>query len=217
MRPRLGGVLAQSLRKGAGAVVAGIQRTAQLDLSDRATLVASSQGAALSDSHFLALAASADALRDQQRWLEAEAAYAAALRLYPWERSYWIQRGHMAKEQGEFERAEIAYRTACALGAKPSDVAEHLRFAMARNGCDEGQSPIRFHVERPAALQVPGEPDVAAFGRLLWQVGGIADEHVLQLLRRCATCDDLVAAMCSDTRFERANRSWLELVDENEL
>lgn len=217
MKQRLGGGFAQSLRKGAGAVVSGMQRIAQVDLSDRAALVTSSQTAALSDSRFLAFTASADTLRDQQRWLEAEAAYAAALRLHPWERSYWVQRGHMAKEQEAFERAEIAYRTACALGAKPSDVVEHLRFVMARNGCDEGQAPIRFHVEGPAAQQVPGEPDVAVFGRLLWQVGGISDEHVLKLLRRCATCDDLVVAMCSDTRFERANRIWLELVEEHEL
>lgn len=217
MKPGLGGRLARSLRKGAGAVTAGMQRTAQLDFSDRAALVASSQAAALSDSRFLAHTASADALRDQQRWLEAEAAYTAALRLYPWERTYWVQRGHMAKEQGAFERAEIAYRTACANGAEPSDVVEHLRFVMARAGCDEGQSPIRFYVDGPTALQVPGEPDVAAFGRLLWQVGGIADEHVLHLLRRCATCDELVVEMCRDTRFERANRAWLEQVEEHEL
>lgn len=217
MKPRLSGGLAKSLRKSGGAVVTGMQRAAHVDFLDRATLVASSQAVALSDSHFLAHVGTADALRDQQRWQEAEASYAAALRLYPWERSYWVQRGHMAKEQEAFERAEIFYRTACALGAKPSDVVEHLRFIMAKAGCDEAQSPIRFHIEGPAALQVPGEPDVAALGRLLWQVGGIADHHILHLLRRCPTCDDLVVAMCGDTRFERANRIWLELVGEHEL
>ena len=216
MKPRLGGGLAKSLRKGAGAVVAGI-RAAHLDMSDRAALVASAHAAALSDSRFMAHVGKADTLRDQQRWQEAEASYAAALRLHPWQRGFWVQRGHMAKEQEAFDRAEIAYRTACALGAKPTDVVEHLRFVMARSGCDETQYPIRFYVEGPAALQVPGEPDVAAFGRLLWQVGGIADVHTLQLLRRCATCDELVVAMCSDTRFERANRSWLEMVGEHEL
>ncbi|WP_421852531.1 hypothetical protein [Novosphingobium sp.] len=217
MKPRLGGGLAKSLRKSAGAVVAGIGRAADIDMTDRASLVASSQAAALGDSRFAAQIATADSLRDQQRWAEAEAAYAAALRLYPWERSYWVQRGHMAKEQNAFDRAEIAYRTACAFGAQPSDVIEHLRFVMARSGCDEGQAPIRFHTEGSGALQVPGEPDVAVFGRLLWQVGGIADHHTLDLLRRCGSCDELVVAMVQDTRFERANRIWLELVGEHEL
>lgn len=217
MKQGLGGGLAKSLRKSAGAVVAGISRNASVDMTDRASLVTSSQAAALADSRFLGHIGNADALRDQQRWAEAEAAYSAALRLYPWECSYWVQRGHMAKEQGAFDRAEIAYRTACAYGARPGDVAEHLLFVMARNGCNESQAPIRFFVEGPSALQVPGEPDIWAFGRLLWQVGGIADHHVLDLLRHCATCDELVVTMCRDTRFERANRIWLELIGENEL
>lgn len=217
MKPGLRGGLAKSLRKSAGAVVAGMSRVAELDMTDRATLVASSQAAALGDSKFTAQTAAADSLRDQQRWAEAEAAYAAALRLYPWERSYWVQRGHMAKEQNAFDRAEIAYRTACAFGARPIDVVEHLRFVMARSGCDEWQAPIRFHADGPGALQPPGEPDVAVFGRLLWQVGGISDQHTLDLLRRCGSCDELVVAMVQDTRFERANRIWLELVEEHEL
>ena len=217
VRQGFGGGLAKSLRKSAGAVVAGMSRRAEVDMTDRAALVSSSQAAALSDSRFTAQVGTADSLRDQQRWAEAEAAYAAALRLYPWERSYWVQRGHMAKEQNAFDRAEIAYRTACAYGAPPLDVVEHLRFVMARSGCDEGRAPIRFHVEGPAAFQVPGEPDIAVFARLLWQVGGVADHHVLDLLRRCATCDELVVAMVQDTRFERANRIWLELVGEQEL
>lgn len=217
MKVKLGGGLANSLRKSAGAVVQGMGRGPQVDLSDRSALLASSQAAALGDSKFLGQTGQADSLRDQQRWAEAEAAYAAALRMYPWECSYWVQRGHMAKEQNAFDRAEIAYRTACAFGARPGDVVEHLRFVMARAGCDEGQAPIRFAAAGPAALQVPGEPDVAVFGRLLWNVGGIADHHVLALLRRCGTCDELIVAMCQDTRFERANRLWLEVVGENEL
>lgn len=43
------------------------------------------------------------------------------------------------------------------------------------------------------------------------------DDDIIRFLRSCATLDDLMAAMIRDPRFERVNRSWLELVQEEEL
>lgn len=188
-----------------------------VDFADRARLVESSQQAALVDDRFVSHIRSADGLRDVGNWQAAEASYAAALSFYPYERSYWVQHGHMAKEQNEFARAEISYRTACALGAAPKDVVEHLRFVMERQCVDEGRFPIRFYRHGTAAQQTPAQPDVILLARLAWHVGGLADHDMIELLRTNATCDELFAAMIRDSRFERANRDWLELVREGEL
>lgn len=215
--PGFGGKLAKTLRKGAGAVAARAQNRVKPDLTSRDSLILSSQQAALTDSRFLAYVAQGDSLRDQQRWQEAEAAYAAALSIHPWERTYWVQRGHMAKEQQNFAGAEVAYRTACALGAAPPLFMEHLRFVMAQQHADLGVWPIHPYRAGPAARQAPAQPDVDILARLLWRVGGLSQEDMLRLLRTSSSCDELVATMCADPRFERANRDWLELVEEGEL
>ena len=190
---------------------------ALLDTASRAAVLASAQAAALADPAFGAHFARGDQARDAKDWALAESAYAAALGLYPYEASYWTQLGHMAKEQDRLTVAEIAYRTACALGAPPHDVVEHLRFVLGRQGIAEHRFPIRFPEPGPQAQQVPGRPDVIAFARLLWGVRTLDDGDLCDLLRRCGSLDALVAAMIRDPRFERANRDWLELVQEAEL
>ncbi|MFO6430930.1 hypothetical protein ACLBKT_12690 [Erythrobacter sp. W302b] len=204
-----------TVRAGAGTSVPG--RTSSVSRTSRQDLLESSQRAALSDARFLEHIERGDRARDVRNWLEAEAAYAAALDLYPYERSYWTQLGHMAKEQEAFVRAENAYRTACALGAAPQDVDPHLRFVMARQGLEEHRHPILHYKTGPQPQHVPGRPDVLACGRLLWGALGMDDEDIARFLRGCATLDELMAAMIRDPRFERANRSWLELVREEEL
>jgi len=180
-------------------------------------MIESGQGAAAGDSQFKAHASNGDRLRDQKQWAAAEAEYAAALALHPFERGYWVQHGHMAKEQEHFARAEISYRTACAFGAPAHDVLEHLRFVMGRQNAEEGRFPIRFYQPGPAAQRVPGKPDVTLLARLAWQVGAMDDQDMLTLLRSNANCDELFAQMIDDPRFERSNRVWLELVREDEL
>lgn len=217
MKRNLGSAFVGSVKKGAQSVIASAAGVATLDKTSRKTLVETSQRVALADSRFLSRVREGDAFRDQHLWDQAAAAYESALRLYPWERSYWVQLGHMTKEQKDFAKAEIAYRTACALGAPAHDVVEHLRFVMQRQGTAEHRWPIRFYRNADGHGDVPACPDVDVFGRLLWGVGGMSDLDMLQLLRACASLDDLVVAMCADSRFERANRSWLELVEEHEL
>jgi tetratricopeptide (TPR) repeat protein len=202
-------------RVGAATSVAG--RTSSLSRTSRQDLLESSQRAALGDARFREHVERGDRARDLRNWFEAEAAYAAALDLYPYERSYWTQLGHMAKEQESFVRAENAYRTACALGAAPQDVDPHLRFVMARQGLEEHRYPILHYKAGPQRRHVPGRPDVLACARLLWGALGMDDDDIARFLRGCASLDELVAAMIRDPRFERANRPWLELVREEEL
>lgn len=192
-------------------------RAPTLSYASRIDLLETSQNAALADSRFREHIERGDQARDLGDWVVAEAAYAAALDLYPYEHSYWTQLGHMAKEQERFVAAEIAYRTACALGALPQDVDAHLRYVLARQGLEEYRYPIRHREAGLQPRQVPGRPDVLAFARLLWGAHGMDDDDLARFLRQSATLDELAAAMIVDPRFERANRVWLELVEEDEL
>ncbi len=201
----------------ADATDARAARVLTISCNSRLELIETSQVAALTDPRFREFVERGDRARDQRNWIEAEAAYAAALNLYPYERSYWVQLGHMAKEQERFVAAEIAYRTACALGAAPQDVDTHLRFVLARQWIPEHRHPIRHFEAGPQPRQVPGRPDVLAYARMLWGASGMDDDDLVSFLRRYSTIDELVAAMIRDARFERANRPWLELVREEEL
>lgn len=206
-----------SVKKRAGRALPQVVSTPKVLLDDRRQMVESSQKAALSDREFQARVQRGDSMRDQGRWAEAAVAYAAALDEFPYERTYWIQLGHMAKEQGNYCGAEIAYRTACALGAPVHDVVDHLRFVLARQGIDEARYPIRLYRNAETCRQVPAKPDILCFARLLWGVRGMDEADLLTFLRDHDTCDELVAAMIRDPRFERTNREWLELVREDEL
>jgi len=193
------------------------RRVPALSFASRDALLDSAQAAALADPAFCALIARGDSLRDAGDWKPAADAYGEALKMYPYEASYWTQLGHMVKEQGYFALAEICYRTAAAFGAPPHDVQSHFVFVMERQGADQGRWPLRFR--EPVALhrQAPGRPDLLGLARLLWGALHVAEEEELALLRSCASLDELAAAMVADGRFEKANRVWLELVREGEL
>lgn len=188
-----------------------------LSFASRNALMESAQTAALADPAFCALVARGDTLRDAGDWKPAADAYGEALKLYPYEASYWTQLGHMLKEQGYFALAEIAYRTAAAFGAPAQDVRPHLLFVMERQGADPGRWPMRQREGGALHRQVPGRPDLLGLARLLWGALDVADDEQLALLRSCATLDDLAAAMIADPRFEKANRVWLELLRDGEL
>lgn len=198
-------------------VVARDQPYRAPSFNDRAKIVEQSQAAATSSRAFIEAVQKADGLRDVGNWHAAEASYAAALAMYPYQNGYWVQHAHMLKEQERFLEAEISYRTACAFGAPASDVVEHFRFVVGRLNIEEWRFPLRFYKSNDAARQVPGLPDIQAFARLVWHVGGVGAEDAALLLRRSGTCDELLATMIADARFERANRDWLSVVREGEL
>lgn len=176
-------------------------------VAGRGTMIETSQHRALQDQRFRALVMEGDWHRDARDWEKAERRYAAGLALYPYQRSYWVQHGHVCKENGLFERAEISYRTACAFGEPVQDVEDHLVFVMEQQGLDLYAYPAGFYRKGDAARQTPGRMDLDLFARALWRCGAVADGETVGLLRRHATCDDLLAAMVRDPRFVEARRA----------
>lgn len=171
---------------------------------DRRQLIETTHIVAVLDDAFRVLVQSADWKRDDNLWEEAEAGYADALELYPFQRSYWVQKAHAAKEQGADIRAEIGYRTAIALGEPYSEVREHLDFVMKRCGVDPAEFPARIYSGDEAPRSVPSAPDIHLLARAAWSLDAIEDEFVVQALRDCGTCDEVLAQMLSDPRHRAA-------------
>jgi ABC-type polysaccharide/polyol phosphate transport system ATPase subunit len=69
---------------------------------DRTRLIEASQTRALRDERFTLLVQDGDMHRDARRWPQAEAAYAEALALYPYQRSYWVQHAPRGEGAGPF-------------------------------------------------------------------------------------------------------------------
>lgn len=183
----------------------------------RAALPAASEIAASHDAAFQALVNEADRYRDERQWHNAEMAYSAALARFPYQPGYWVQQGHMRKEQAHYFEAEISYRTAAALGVAPEGVAEHLRFVMAQQGVSDARYPIRYARAGAISDMAPSEPDVLLFARLLWRVPGLSNEELLPLLRESASLDAVFAAMVADRRFSQTNVQWLTYLHDGDL
>lgn len=192
-----------------GVAPAAEQNTESYLPSDRGKLIQMSQLEAMRDSTFRLLVQDGDWQRDAKNWNAAEEAYGSALSLYPFERSYWTQHAHMAKERGMFERAEISYRTACAHGEPMQDIREHLAFVLSRQAISEEIAPIRAYRPGPAQSQIPGASDAKLFARALWLMHEVDDRQIAALIRNNESCDALIAAMITDIRFHRAHADWI--------
>jgi len=193
-------------------VTARDSRSIALVARDRLRLLEFSHRTALNDDRFKALIHEADWARDRadwshqaEDWKAAEALYADALALFPFERSYWIQHGHAVKEQGDLARAEISYRTACALGLPAQEVEVHLHFVMQHQGVSEKDYPVRRFNPGGLADQLPGKPDIDLLGRILWNVDEIQPDIMLDLLRRNGCFDELIAEMVDSPLFVGAS------------
>ena len=149
---------------------------------------------AYDDAHFMALVQQADMARDRHDWALAESRYAAALSLHPYERSYWVQLGHAAREQGLAVRAEIAYRTACAYG-EPVRVLAPFVAAVARPIGLADFATIHAIGDGPTRLQPPGYPDLALLAGLLRGAECVGDAEALALLQDAATIEALCAKL----------------------
>ena len=175
-----------------------------VDTTSRALMIASSQHAALSDERFRALVQQGDWARDERDWARAADSYRKALRLYPYQRSYWVQLGHMEKEQDRFVEAEIAYRTAIALGEPLADVEPHAVFAMERQETAETDWPLHLPGEGPAAIQPPARRDVELMAGLFVGARSMASDAVLAAMRRHPTLDALAVSFVEDEGFDPA-------------
>ena len=190
------------------AAAARDSRSIALVARDRLRLLEFSHRTALNDDRFKALIHEADWARDRadwshqaEDWEATEALYADALALFPFERSYWIQHGHAVKEQGDLARAEISYRTACALGLPAQEVAAHLHFVMQHQEVSEEDFPVRTFNPGKLPDQLPGKPDIDLLGHILWNVDAIQHNVMLDLLRRNRCFDELIAEMIGSLRF----------------
>lgn len=168
-------------------------RAAAQPFSRRLAAIDSLRRIAHADEQFMALVRQADAARDRHDWAGAEAGYAAALTLHPYERSYWSQLGHTARAQGLLARAEIAYRTACAYG-EPVQALTRFIAAVAQ----EGSASIAFPDGGPTRLQPPGYPDLAVLTAFVGGNERLSDDAALSLLRRTGAIEDVLARMLEE-------------------
>src|SRR5690606_20184929 len=109
---------------------------------NRGLMIESSQRAALADDRFRVHVQQGDWARDSREWSAAEREYSAALALYPYQRTYWTQLGHVTREEGKSAAAECAYRTAIALGAPVDEVDEFLQIVLAQQHGSTADHPI---------------------------------------------------------------------------
>jgi len=168
---------------------------------DRKQLIETTHSVAVRDDAFMVLIQEADWKRDNKQWEEAEQLYSNALELYPYQRSYWVQKGHCAKEGGAYVRAEAAYRTAAALGEPAHDVRPHILDAFRQQGISPRTYPMHEYTGSAAKDQPPGIPDLELFARLAWHTAYLDDTEILELLRKFETLDALLANMIDDPRF----------------
>ena len=148
--------------------------------------------------------------RDAGKWIEAGELYREALRAYPDHYGYVVQYAHCLKEHGQFAEAECHYRSALALGARRSDVDEHLIFVATRQGF-----PTNF-VGDSEAPSVDGNPldapptkaDVELVVFLLLGRGPDLAE-IVQLMRKHRNLQSLIGAIVEDRAFVLANARLL--------
>jgi len=172
--------------------------------NDRRTLIENTHLRAVTDDAFRVAVQSADWKRDDRQWDEAEAGYLKALELYPFQRSYWVQMAHCAKERGKDKRAEIGYRTAIALGEPYDEVREHLEFVIKRQGLALKDYPAHLYSGCDAACAAPAASDIRLLAWAAWGLDDINDTAMLTMLREYKTCNDVLAAMLCDDRFYAA-------------
>lgn len=166
-----------------------------LRFAARADVLESLNGIALSDDWFRHLVQQGDFARDRQDLDAAIRHYGEALALHPYERSYWVQLGHMAREHGSLTLAEAAYRSAAALGVPVRDVREFLRDVLQRQGIEEADLPVRGLRNDANPLQPPALRDVELLCTLRHPRVHVPIERSLALMRRCSTLDDVLATV----------------------
>jgi hypothetical protein len=155
----------------------------------------------------------ADSARDSADWSRAEYHYWRALRFYPLHAGYMVQYGHVLKEQLKLVDAEVAYRSARALGAPISDVDEHILHVQALVGHDAPLPPPGAAAAHPLD-RPPTRDDVEAFFALLLHRASEGLGEVLDLLRSCGTCREVALALVRRDAFRAANRELMILLSE---
>ena len=178
-----------------------------IDFTNRARMIESTQHAALSDERFRALVQQGDWARDEAKWEEALQFYDQALALYPYQRSYWPQLGHMNKELEKPAEAEIAYRTAVALGEPVADVNEHAAAVIERQGDDIEALPLYLPDAGRPADQPPARADLEMLAWLFRGHTETGSDEFRNWLRGYKTLDSMAEVLILDHGFRPAYAS----------
>lgn len=149
------------------------------------------------DERFISLVRQADRARDQHDWAVAEKMYAEALSLHPYERSYWSQYGHVAREQGKRELAEIAYRTAAAYGESVRALMPFIEAVNPGTLTDERLRVIGSN-SGETRVQPVGYPDIMLLAGLFCK-GDLDETAALDLMRDPARLDEVAARMFEES------------------
>lgn len=162
--------------------------------------------AAAQDLGFQRIIEEADLARDAREWTDAGQLYREALRAYPDHHGYVVQYAHCLKEQGRFAEAECHYRSALALGARRSDVDEHLIFVATRQGypanfASDGEPPS---VDGDPLDASPTKADVELVVFLLLGRDPALAE-IVQLMRSHRSLRSLIVAIVGESAFVSAN------------
>lgn len=153
------------------------------------------------DDTFMMLVREADRARDAHDWARAESGYLEALAQHPYERSYWAQLGHVTREQGKLERAEIAYRTACSFGIAASALTPFIE-AVNPSALSDARMPLAAPENGPTAKQPPGYPDIALLAALFRGSETLTTSEFLDLIRHSARLEDVAASMLATMAAE---------------
>lgn len=176
---------------------------------NRKQLIEYTHTAAMRDELFQAMVFEADIKAKAKQWEDAEALYREALERQPYQRSYWVQAAHMAKEAGYIVRAESAYRSACALGEPLAEVEVFVEDVVRRQGLDPADYPIQTYSGGAAHEQPPAIPDIELLCGLCWGNAQFSDDEQCDVTRHVKSCDALLAQIVSDARFAAAEPDWL--------
>jgi len=180
----------------------------------RTAAVAEAVAAASGDAAFRSLVAEADAMRDQRQWGRAEYLYWRALELHPLHPGYRVQYGHALKEQAKFADAEVAYRSAWALGEAGEDLRQHILHVAHRQGDASPPMPVPRRAPDHPLDERPWQRDVElGFALLLHRAPGLAGE-MLPLLRAMPTRRALLLALARRPEAATANRDLMLLLAE---
>lgn len=169
-------------------------RAAPQPFSRRLAAIDAQRRIAHADEQFMALVRQADAARDRHDWAAAEAGYAEALTRHPYERSYWSQLGHVAREQGRLALAEIAYRTACAYG-EPVRVLAPFIAALSHPQANGQPAAVAAPDSGPTKLQPAGFPDLALLAALTAGTVRLDEGVALAVLREGVSLETVLARM----------------------
>jgi len=182
---------------------------ARLAVKTRKQLIQTTNSTAQHDERFLNLVLEAHMRSQDQNWDAAKAAYDAAFELYPFHGGYWAQWAHVVKEGGDFELAEIGYRTACALGQSVGEIEEFFDFTLKRQERFPPENPLVGVKSGATHEQAPSIPDLTLLARLVWGEEQVTREETITLVRSHIDLDSLFAALLSDERFSRFHAAWL--------